>query len=982
MRNSLRTICAAACLAVLIALIGCLGGHPPKAPATVPIGATARGDSRIQAVDLNDPLHPTADDNAIVLTAAKNEWASFAVQISHLPLPAKTTAYSFHIQPPRMDGAGTTIGVDEFSAAQILPMPVDVNRAGFVRHTGLSAGKRPLPRALLPITMDHGIVNLAGARDPADPTNPQSHPTDSAEPLLFWIDLHIPVQTKAGEYVTNCDLLTSDSSIPLASVPIKITIYDFVLPDDRHLVMGGRLEWDDLARLYPERFETVRPRLLSREDQTYAASVRTLDSLVKLAQLNRTEVTIPRLQPTVKWPSDRPPEIDWKDLDTVLAPWMSGDAFVDKVPIGNWPLPAPDQLGSYDRKSQLEYWKSAAEHFDQQQWLSRSPVTLESPVSGHVGTAESLQMSADAAQILSDHPHVRVALPLELDQVKLATKDSPNFVDPKNADRLEVAGPGIVFNTLIQKWPAEVKPPSVWLRTDTPGLVQYVGAGGDERDVRVWAWLAFLRQARLIQWGSALPRTSSATESADPDDLVWFYPGSWFGVDEPLATVQLKWLRRAQQDYEYLWLAKQRGEVINASLMARLLTKPVELQPGQTPDPAYALMSGTADPAAWSEGQKLLAKVILLREPGQDADKDKANALALDVLHWSRPQDGALLMARTTDWGYSLNDNQWLTLTMGLDIYNASDTKPDQNHLQWTSVPRGWEVQPQPVTLSALATYRVDRLAAQARFNLEALDAKDHRPAEITFTNGFNNQESKLQFVLPVAATDRLGPGLKIDDGKLDDWSAADQIQNGPLVRMLNRPALQKQELQPADETSAIYTGWADQNFYIAFHLNGISHDVAKMTRNFVDYQFRRAWGEDLCEILIQPVFDDGTLGPVLHIVCKPTAGQWVERKGDAHLMADPWQPFEGSGIRYTSRVEGGWTGELAIPWRDITNRDSSGRDRGIPKLLRFNFSQHINSTGESASWAGPIDFGRDDSLMGLLVVRDLQTGGPGVPGR
>jgi hypothetical protein len=111
----------------------------------------------------------------------------------------------------------------------------------------------------------------------------------------------------------------------------------------------------------------------------------------------------------------------------------------------------------------------------------------------------------------------------------------------------------------------------------------------------------------------------------------------------------------------------------------------------------------------------------------------------------------------------------------------------------------------------------------------------------------------------------------------------------------------------------------------------------------------------------------------VLHVVAKPTAGQWVEREKDPRLFADPWQSVEGSGIRYTARIGDGpaqndWTGELAIPWRAITDRD-----KGIPKLLRFNFSQHVHATGQSASWAGPIDFGRDDSFMGLLVVRDTK---------
>ena len=45
-----------------------------------------------------------------------------------------------------------------------------------------------------------------------------------------------------------------------------------------------------------------------------------------------------------------------------------------------------------------------------------------------------------------------------------------------------------------------------------------------------------------------------------------------------------------------------------------------------------------------------------------------------------------------------------------------------------------------------------------------------------------------------------------------------------------------------------------------------------------MDYDpLRRAWGEDLCEVLIQAVFDDNSVGPVLHVVCKPT-GLWVER--------------------------------------------------------------------------------------------------------
>jgi len=45
--------------------------------------------------------------------------------------------------------------------------------------------------------------------------------------------------------------------------------------------------------------------------------------------------------------------------------------------------------------------------------------------------------------------------------------------------------------------------------------------------------------------------------------------------------------------------------------------------------------------------------------------------------------------------------------------------------------------------------------------------------------------------------------------------------------------------------------------------------------------------------------------------------------------------------------------------------------------MLRFNVTQHRADSGESASWAGPVDFGRDDALTGVLILREPEN--PGV---
>src|SRR5207253_8292180 len=111
--------------------------------------------------------------------------------------------------------------------------------------------------------------------------------------------------------------------------------------------------------------------------------------------------------------------------------------------------------------------------------------------------------------------------------------------------------------------------------------------------------------------------------------------------------IELKRLGRAHQDYEQLWRARQRGQLLNAMLMARLITKPIEIQPTQPKDPVYALMSGTADPQAWNDAMDLLARNILLREPGQPLDQQQSMALDLEMLRWAKPLERPTIIGRS-----------------------------------------------------------------------------------------------------------------------------------------------------------------------------------------------------------------------------------------------------------------------------------------------------------------------------------------------
>jgi hypothetical protein len=923
----------------------------------------------VQGVDLNNPIWPIAHDHGIALAAAKNEWASFAVQVSGLPEAKPKKTFTLRVQ--KLTSGGNGIDPSNLSAYQILPMPTDVNRAGFVRHTGLSISRTSLPRALLPMPMSNGALEASAARDPSQPTNAQAHGGGNTEPLLFWIDLHIPPETPPGDYVAQCELMEDVIPQPLSTVALKLKVYDFVLPDERHLAMTGQIDWQRLKDLYPKQFETVEPRLITRLDKAYDPAVHALDQLVLIAQRNRCEVIIPRLQPIAKWPDGAPPQVRWEDYDSVVSPWLKGDVFPDKVPLGFWPMPAIDPLENYPIGSKLQYWSAVASHFGQMDWTKQSAVMLsKNPSARKNESAESIELSALASRILNAQADIRVMLPLEEGQVQLADENARQFVDPNSVNRLFVAAPGLVSSSPLRVWPANMPQANHWLRTDTSSPSFYFGAGGDERDVRVWAWLAFLRQqSNVIIWGDTLPKSDNPLQPADPNELIWFYPGSWFGVDEPVQSIQLKWLRRAQQDYEYLWLAKQRGQIVNALWMARLITKPVEIQPNQFTDPTYAMMSGTADPQAWSDAMDLLAKNILLREPGQNPDRQQVVALDLETLRWVKPLERPTIIGRSTNYTVDpgvIGNGPSIDVKFGIDIYNASDATPPESKLQYRddAMSSGWIVRPQPTNIPSLPQYRVQRFTLDAQIDPSKIDNADRRPIDLVFTEPDYNVPTTARLFVPIAASDRHPPGLVID-GSLEDWTADDAIIDGPLIQLFNRPAIQTQKVQQAQMPASVYTGWSDDQFYVAFKVNGLSQQEQKSTKNFVSYPFRRAWGEDLCQVLIQPVYSDSSVGPVLHLVSKPNGVCWIERKGDSNSV-DPWQAFEGTGVRYIATLDGSiWRGEIAIPWKAMTN----GRNR--PVLLRFNFTQHRNDTGESASWAGPVDFGRDDAFTGMLFIRD-----------
>lgn len=882
----------------------------------------------------------------VVLAGARNETLGFALSVNTAQLQPRGT---IRLAPlVSVNDPSVSIQPDALEVGQVLSLPVDLNRAGYIRQSGnTDARVELLPRAILPLRASKGIVSIESLR------------RDSNNPLL-WIDLAVPTSTPPGDYRGSIELVDAAGKTVVASLPIRLTIYDLVLPDQRSLNVMGQVQWSQLERHFTDAFEAITPKLMNRTDERYKKPVAVLDSLVTLAQRHRLTLAIDRLQPTAKW---NPTTVDWRDYDSVVGPWFDGTAFPDKEPLGLTALPKIDYLSNYPAAAQRTYYANAASHFDSKDWLRRAPVWIDAPANeSGPQLRRALELAAD---VLASHPRVTAALPVEADSLRYADNNEPNLPRRNDDGRLMTATPGLIYNTPISG--STTRRPQTFLRTDLAGLLPYAGTGGDERDVRVWAWLAYTRNTNNVRFDQVLPRNDRADQVSDPNELVWFYPGKWFGVEGVVPSLQLKWLRRAEQDHEYLMLADARGQRLNALLMARLLTKPVQLTPAQSADPLYTLMAGTADQSVWDTGMQLLAKTILIRPPGQEVDQQAQTALNIETLQWTEPQEKPIVLGRTTLFS-PLPDGK-IDVRVGVDLYNASDMTSSENKLGFDRVPRGWTVEPEPSLIPPLAAYKAQRFALRGTIDAEQTNPRERPVVQLDFTNGYTRRSTPAPIVVPAAASRRREGNLTIN-GSLEDWTDDDALCLTPLTRLLDRATLQQHTLADGKTPASIYSAWSDANMYFAFKVSGLSNKTQPSAQNFVRYDFRRAWGEDVVQLVVQAVYADGTLGPVLHLACKPNGGQWSERKLDLREGSEAWEPLE-SGARYSCTLDAGdWRGEVAIPWRAIHPMGyAEGPDR-LPKLLRFNFIQHQQDSGTSASWAGPIDHGRDDSFTGVLVLR------------
>ncbi len=454
-----------------------------------------------------------------------------------------------------------------------------------------------------PSTAMYGAPSSQGAGWYPDPLLPLEAEKNLQEMALdqpqdyrsIWVDLYVPRETPAGTYRGQIKI-SSDQEL-IQNLKLDLTVWNFTLPDTTHL--------PTFFYFGPEQL-----RLAHQILRHSPACTALYHEYMQMAHGHRINLV-----------TDVGVEDNWNYFDTTWGPYLDGTAFTSGIGQGVgcslWPI----NLDIYGSQSQFqEQAVKVMEHFMARGWFDKPFLyVIDEPDEARYPEVRKI------GAWLDDTPYPGNLLPFMLTEHLSA--ELTGFVDIWNSPRIKSAemaprqSAGDIF------WTYNGGEPGAGSQCiDTDGWA-----------LRSWPWIAWKGQRRVWHYWDCCyfndrvnrrgeidvwknPLTYDQRPKGDVDwgngDGTLFYPGQQvaFGrnlVPGPVSSFRMKALRRGLQDYEYLWLARQRGKSRPAEeIINRVLPYPVlgDARPGKT---CYVKSA-----EIWHAARLALAQLIL-ETPGK-----------------------------------------------------------------------------------------------------------------------------------------------------------------------------------------------------------------------------------------------------------------------------------------------------------------------------------------------------------------------------
>lgn len=936
----------------LIAMAACI---PDRVVGVIAAQPWATGPSEVIALNeaprgQSDYFDPTA--LKIRLTGAVNETVAFQLVLTGSGGLTQGVKISFE---DLLSSAGT-ISRDAVRIYRHWPVTVERYPNWYLRSVGPSK-PREIPDALVPIdALNHG----------------QPFTIRSGENLVLWVEIRVPFIANPGAYFGA--LVVQDSEGRRQRTRVMLDVRDMLLSSADAITTLAKVQIRPIIETYTQ-LDPDNPRLILEDPEARRVLIETFRLLHEHGLCPVTDEIKPGYQQDLEGRL----EIDWTQYDAFCGPLIDGSAYRDNRAASWWPLPVdltrpdPAQYGGTGATTYTailrKHLEAAAAHFEEKDWLTQSYISFDVPRTDNP-LPEDLELIRRVATLSHlANPRLNVVsrlIPQPMIPFGWAGhhyEDLTPLIDVWSTPARYQHGPTMQrLQTLGHR---------TWLLPDRPPFSGSMAIEAPPIHARSLAWQAFLQGHDAIVLDHVTEWPSDVFDQPISDrrmrsDTWLVYPGSMFGLEEPIPSVRLKQLQLGIQDYQRLRLLEKNGRGATARLVADSLIKAAgtEAYGDNYQDGRFGRRIN--DPDVWELARKILNDELADAMSEYPAATKDAGA---DRADWAR----FLSSTRKIEaWAESARlilddrpDQVGFLANWELTVRNELRT-PLEGRLTFGPLP--------PATRSISDVVRVGPLLemgiAQKRLttkttDLPPIDLDGHYQQQIVFdagTSGTVNIDATLSIVQ--------APSVAVPitvDGRLDDWppNNANAASDFRLLTLYGGPRHQRDR---AESQTIAYFCRKDGLLFVGIYAASPAQDARRPVepaplRNFVEYEDLMPVGEDLVEIIIDPTNAAAQSEDLFHIVLKSTGNPIFERgigttPPIGRVRPWPQAPPECCVVRTAN----GWTAELAIPLATFGEEAAANRVWGI------NLARREPIQGEYSDWARTPRYCYDPRSLGNLV--------------
>ncbi len=789
---------------------------------------------------------------------------------------------------------------------------------------------------------------------------------------FFWVDITIPRDIAPDDYFGEIKLI--DGHNTLSTIAIDLRVWPFLLPLPGPTTFI--IDVDHKSLISHHLLRQGRPLQQYMDDWSGTADADIIDRLVQQTMMtlrnHGLNLIMSDFSPPVKITSGNEVLPDWHHYRSLVAPALNGALFGDKGGLTRWPMPTKPLMAfrsdagvssPLHETLARQYLQQCAMEFDRMGMLSRSYLLVEHHVPAGIFDIPALPYAHWTSVADPRLQVIHYGIPQNLQPF--------GWVDYQPASNMYEADgwliPGQFFDPATTAH-LRKKGKMTWLQLDKPPFSGSLDIAAPPTYARVIPWLAFSLEADTVflgqacHWPSA-DRDASPQACIDFDASTLLYPGRPFGVDHPLASLRLKYLRRGIQDIAYVELLRQH----NLTHIERAVRQAIVARAGtQAYRTHFADGAAIAWPTNWHYfnaardifAEELSRNTTNVRTTTQSTELHR-NVRWRELMKNTRRLDVQCDGTRIRLMGDTLSPT--LEIQSSISISNLSRTTT-QGLLHYDGVPPSWVPEQASFPVHSILPAHSGRIQMSSTCPLSNMSITGDQRFHISLTTQ-DGQSITTQARARLVAASRISQPLVID-GELDDWqdSAMNVLRDFELISP-TKPSDTFSD-RPTSRTLAFVK--RDESYlYVAVRCDledGLSHRGAR--RNRIDYDDMIPTGSELIEILIDPL-NAGTRSPtdLFHIVVMYNGSDYAEkgiRFNPPCGRSEPWAV----NIRIaTSSSHDHWTAEIAIP---LSAFGSVATDHTI---WGFNVTRFDQAHQEFSTWSGAKLNAYDPLSLGNLLL-------------